>query len=174
MTVLMYLLFYRSLSKHLSSNIVPHQLSILVAHLASLSARLLPCEDFSICPVVPLHSNIFVWNSLVRLDIGRLSLMRSYFDQKCRCTCRYCVLFLSSSIASDKMSASGAPNSRCLAAFAQYPYFNSCSLQQRLVTTQTHISTRCEVGNKDLPEPVFVMLRNILVGITTFSELQGM
>jgi hypothetical protein len=39
------------------------------------------------------------------------------------------------------------------------------------------ISTRFEnadIGTKALPEPVFVMPCNVLLGITTFSELQGM
>jgi len=97
MTVLMHLLFCRSLSKHLSNNIVPRQLSILVAHLASLSARLLPAtpqQYFCLCAWI---------NSLVRLDIGRLSLICFHFDQKWGCTCHYCILFLSSSIASQNV-----------------------------------------------------------------------
>jgi len=39
------------------------------------------------------------------------------------------------------------------------------------------IGTRFEVadiGTKALPEPAFVMLRNVLLGLNTFSELQGM
>jgi len=39
------------------------------------------------------------------------------------------------------------------------------------------IGTRFEVadiGTKALPEPVFVMLSNVLLGLTTFSDLQGM
>ena len=39
------------------------------------------------------------------------------------------------------------------------------------------IGTRSEVadiGTKSLAEPAFVMLRNVLLGLTTFSELQGM
>jgi len=39
------------------------------------------------------------------------------------------------------------------------------------------IGTRFEItdiGTKALTEPAFVMLRNVLLGLTTFSELQGM
>jgi len=39
------------------------------------------------------------------------------------------------------------------------------------------IGTRFEVadiGTKALPEPAFVILRNVLLGLTTFSDLQGM
>jgi len=39
------------------------------------------------------------------------------------------------------------------------------------------IGTRFEVadiGTKALLEPAFVMLRNVLLGLTTFSDLQGM
>jgi len=39
------------------------------------------------------------------------------------------------------------------------------------------IGTRFEVadiGTKALQEPAFVILRNVLLGIITFSELQGM
>ena len=31
-----------------------------------------------------------------------------------------------------------------------------------------------DIGTKALPEPAFVMLRNVLLGLTTFSDLQGM
>jgi len=31
-----------------------------------------------------------------------------------------------------------------------------------------------DIGMKDLPEPAFVMLRNVLLGLITFSELSGM
>jgi len=44
--------------------VVPQQLSIFIAHFASFLARLLPCEDCSICPVVPFHGNMFAWNSV--------------------------------------------------------------------------------------------------------------
>jgi len=39
------------------------------------------------------------------------------------------------------------------------------------------IATRfkvADIGTKALPEPIFVMLRNVLLGLTTFSDLQGM
>lgn len=30
-----------------------------------------------------------------------------------------------------------------------------------------------DIGTKALPEPAFVMLRDVMLGITTFHELQG-
>ena len=75
-----HLLFYWSSSNRLPHTAVQRRLSIFIAHRTSFPARLLPCENCSICPVVPFRGNIFAWNSLVCLDVGfffcRFSSMR--------------------------------------------------------------------------------------------------
>jgi len=79
---------------------VPRRLSIFIAHRTFFPARLLPCENCSICLVVPFRGNFFAWisntawNSLVCLDVSfficRFSSMRFHLDQKrrrCSCCC---------------------------------------------------------------------------------------
>jgi len=97
--VLAHLLFCWSSSNRLPHPAVPRRLSIFIAHCTSFPARLLPCENCSIYPVVPFRGNIFAWNSLVGLDVGfficRFSSMRFHFDQKrpCPCCCSFYELF---------------------------------------------------------------------------------
>jgi len=57
--VLAHLLFCLFSPDHLPHPAGPFRLSIFLAHRPSFPARLLPCEDCSICPVAPLHGNIF-------------------------------------------------------------------------------------------------------------------
>jgi len=56
-------------------------------------------------------------------------------------------------------------------------YSNSSMSFARVLLELRPIGTRFEVadiGTEALPEPDFVMLRNVLLGLTTFSDLQGM
>ena len=73
--VLAHFLFCWSLSNCLLHPAVLRRLSIFIAQLAYSPARLLPCEDFSICPVVPFHGNIVAWNSLWLLFVQCLPLV---------------------------------------------------------------------------------------------------
>jgi len=57
--VLAHLLFCWSLSNLLPHPAVPRQLSIFIVHRTSFPARLLPCANCSICPVVLFRWNIF-------------------------------------------------------------------------------------------------------------------
>ena len=103
-------------------------LSIFIAHCTSSLARILLCEDCSIYPVVPFRGNFFARNSLVCLDVGfficRFSSMR--FHLTTNVAAPAVVLFQSFSIASRKMSASGAPTN---VAFPPSPthLFTACS-----------------------------------------------
>jgi len=98
--VLAHLLFCWSSSNHFPHPAVPRCLSIFIAHLTTFLARLLQCENCSLCPVVPFRGNIFAWrsrhpsrqgDSFVCLDvcffIRRFSSMRFHRDQKRRCSC---------------------------------------------------------------------------------------
>ena len=90
--------------------LVPRRQLILIAHLASFLAKLktarcvLRCHRDSVKTLISFASNRLD-SCLIRLDVGffvrRFSLIRFYSDQECRCS------FLSSSIASNKMSALG-------------------------------------------------------------------
>jgi len=97
-SMLVHLLFCWSLFNHLPHPTLqgPRRLLIFIAHRTSFLVRLLPCEDCSICPVVPFRRNIVAWNSLVCLKVGffiwSLSLKRFHFDQKRRCS--WCCSFL--------------------------------------------------------------------------------
>jgi len=89
-----------------------------------------PREDCLICPSVPLRGNIFATRPEIafpiesiecRLLVRRFSLMRFHFDKQ-RC-CSAVVLFRSSSIASNKRSASGALIALCC--FSIFANFHS-------------------------------------------------
>ena len=85
------LLFCGSSSNRLPHFFVPRRLSIFIAHRISFPARLLSCENCSICLVVPFRGNFFAWNCLVCFDVGffvcRFSSMRFPLEQKRRCSC---------------------------------------------------------------------------------------
>jgi len=45
------------------------------------------------------------------------------------------------------------------------------TVELRLIGTRFEVT---DIGTKALPEPAFIMLRNVLLGLTAFSDLHGM
>ena len=75
---------------------IPHaiiecRMTILISYFPCLAARFSPRENWSIRPLAPLFAYLWIWNSLIRKNVGSLirwfSSMRFHFDQEGCCPC---------------------------------------------------------------------------------------
>jgi len=75
---------------------IPHaiikcRMTILMSYFLCLAARFSPREDCLICPLAPLLAYLWIWDSLIRKNVGSLICwfwsMRFHFDQEDCCPC---------------------------------------------------------------------------------------
>jgi len=97
-------------------------------------------------------------------------ILKDFYDAECPSTTTYidnqaCIAMAKMPVFSEKQK--NIPIRVC--------HLRKCcsnkKVELRLVSTRFEV---VDIGTKALPEPAFVMFRNVLLGITTFSKLQGM